>query len=449
MLNWVNNSVFYHIYPLGAFGAPRHNDFVSEPVPRLDSMYDLIAHLERLGVNAVYLGPLFESDAHGYDTADYFSVDRRLGTNDTLAAVIRHCHDKGIRVILDGVFNHVGRNFWAFRDVIEKGEGSPFKCWFDGLDFSQRSPYGDRFSYKSWNGNYDLVKLNLHNDEVVRHLLAAVEMWIGEFAIDGLRLDVADCLSFEFMQRLSVFCKSLRQDFWLMGEVVHGDYRRWANPATLDSVTNYECYKGLYSSHVDKNFFEIAWALNRQFGNSGIYKGLNLYNFVDNHDVSRIISSLTQARHLYTVYLLLLTMPGVPSIYYGSESGIEGKKGSGDDWHLRPQFNWREMAVPSSCADLIDFLARLIALRKTSGALKYGDYQQLYVNNEQFAFMRSTEHERIVVMVNSGECSAFIEFPVVVPDGEYFDVLNNASVKVFNGKLACEIFPGSGRIIAF
>ena len=217
-------------------------------------------------MNALYLGPVLESTAHGYDTADYFQVDRRLGNNETLSRLSILLHQKGIRLILDGVFHHVGRDFWAFRDVLARREQSAYGDWFHGLDFRQRSPYNDPFAYESWRGHYNLVKLNLHNPSVKAHLFQAVEMWIREFAIDGLRLDAADCLDPDFLKELSGFCKSLRSDFWLMGEVIHGDYRKWVNAETLDSVTNYECYKGLYSCHVDKNYFEIAYALKRQFG---------------------------------------------------------------------------------------------------------------------------------------------------------------------------------------
>ncbi|MBU1107108.1 MAG: alpha-glucosidase C-terminal domain-containing protein [Candidatus Riflebacteria bacterium] len=448
MNNWISEAVFYHIYPLGAFGAPRNNDFFAAPMQRLEATDEMLEHLGRLGVNAVYLGPVFESGTHGYDTANFYEVDRRLGSNETLAWVVRRFHEQGIRVVLDGVFNHVGRNFWAFRDVIDKGENSQFVDWFAGLDFTRRSQNGDNFSYEGWNGNYDLVKLNLANEDVLQHLFAAVEMWIREFNIDGLRLDVADCLPFEFMQKLSSLCKSLRSDFWLMGEVVHGDYRKWVAPGILDSVTNYECYKGLYSSHVNKNYFEIAYSLNRQFGNDGIYKDFQLYNFVDNHDVTRIIDTLSQSRYLYPVHCLLFTMPGVPSIYYGSEWGIGGKKAGADDWPLRPCIDWRVQSVNRANKDLAGVIARLSALRSASDALKNGRYQQLYVNHEQFAFMRQTAEERMIVMVNASENAATVSVDVsFAADGECFDVLNSETLRVSNRTLKCELSPGWARII--
>ncbi|MDD3002219.1 MAG: alpha-amylase family glycosyl hydrolase [Candidatus Riflebacteria bacterium] len=448
MNNWINEAVFYHIYPLGAFAAPRNNDYFSPPVERLAALGNMVEHFLRLGINAVYLGPVFESDAHGYDTSSFFHVDRRLGENATLKAAVRTMHEHGIRVILDGVFNHVGRNFWAFRDLQMNGQSSSYLDWFEGIDFSRCSPYGDRFHYDCWNGNHDLVKLNLANNAVLEHILSAVEMWIKEFAIDGLRLDVADCLSFDFMRSLSGFCKRLRSDFWLMGEVVHGDYRKWVADGILDSVTNYECYKGLHSSHFDKNYFEIAWSLNRQFGENGIYKGLQLYNFVDNHDVSRIIDVLARPEHLYTVYCLLFTMPGVPSIYYGSEFGIGGKKNKVDDWPLRPSFDWREQQDKSNYRDLAAAIARLSFLRRGSPALCHGTYRQLYINHEQICFLRQTGDERVVVMVNASDKPWRFQVEIPFETGaEGYDLLNEQTIAVGSQQIICEVSPNWARVL--
>ena len=323
-MNWYENAVMYHIYPLGFCGAPKFNEG-GEPVNRLEKVLDWIPHLKELGVDAVYFGPVFESVEHGYDTTDYRVIDRRLGTNEMFAHICDELHKNGIRVILDGVFNHVGRNFWAFRDVQEKGQASEYCDWFAGLNFGGQSPCGDNFWYEGWNGYYNLVKLNLRNWHVCDYLIDAVGMWMDEFHIDGIRFDAADCVDFDFFRRIHNFCKERNPEFWLMGEIIHGDYKRWANPEMLDSVTNYECYKGIYSSHNDKNYFEINYSINRQFGNGGIYQGTALYNFVDNHDVNRLASTLVDQRYLPLCYTLLYCMPGIPSIYYGSEYGVMGR----------------------------------------------------------------------------------------------------------------------------
>ena len=450
MTHWATAAVFYHIYPLGLCGAPERNDFAAPITPRLEQLHAWIDHLKELGVNAVYLGPLFESSAHGYDTADYYHVDRRLGDNATLAKLITAFHHNGLRVILDGVFNHVGRDFWAFRDVQERREQSAYRDWFYGLTFDRSSPYHDPFTYEGWNGHYSLVKLNLHNPEVKQHLLQAVEMWISEFGIDGLRLDVADCLDLNFQQELAAQCRAIRSDFWLMGEVIHGDYRRWANPATLDSVTNYECYKGLYSSHVDRNYFEIAYALNRQFGPDGLYRGLPLYNFADNHDVNRVASNLTNPAHLYPLYCLLFTMPGVPSIYYGSEWGLAGKRTPDNDRTLRPSLSLSTLPHTTAQRDLANTLSRLARLRRRWPALRQGDYQQLFVSHEQLAFARQAVQDSAIVLINAADRP--VSFDVTLPmrgAQRVVDVLNNDEVfPIFDNQLHIEtVWPHWARIL--
>jgi cyclomaltodextrinase / maltogenic alpha-amylase / neopullulanase len=425
MGHWAIDSIFYTIYPLGFCGAPEHNDFASPAANRLSKIVSWVPHLQSMGVTAVYLGPVFESSSHGYDTADYFRVDRRLGDNASLSELVSVFHRNGMRLVLDGVFNHVGRDFWAFQDVVKHGSGSAYCVWFQGLNFEKRSPYNDPFTYKSWNGHYELVKLNLSNPAVKDHLLQAVAMWMRDFQIDGLRLDTADCLDLDFLKDLAAFCRSRQNDFWLMGEVIHGDYRRWANPQMLDSVTNYEGYKGLYSSHVDKNYFEIAYTLNRQFGENGIYRGLSLYNFTDNHDVNRVASSLTNPMHLYPLYCLLFTMPGIPSIYYGSEWGLEGRKIDGCDQPLRPSLDLASASQSSPHPELAELIARLAQIRRSSPALRYGDYRQLFVSHEQFAFARQISGESVLVLVNASDQP--VSFDLDIPPGcsnRLVDLLN-------------------------
>ncbi len=405
--------------------------------------------MRALGVNALYLGPLFESTAHGYDTADYAHVDRRLGTDETLVHLVRELHAGGIRVVLDAVCNHVGRDFWAFRDVLARGSASRYCPWFQGLDFNRRSSYGDPFSYEGWNGNDDLVKLNLSNPETRTHLLEAVRHWIDDFQIDGLRLDVAYCLDLEFLKTLSAFCRGLRHDFWLMGEVIHGDLRRWVNPEALHSATNYECYKGLYSSHVDRNYFEIAYSLNRQFGEDGLYRGLPLYNFADNHDVNRVASSLKDEAHLYPLYCLLFTMPGIPSIYYGSEWGLTATRTSASDAPLRPRLDLETVQRTAPHPDLPVVIQRLSRIRRASHALRHGNYRQLLVRHEQLAYARQSDGETAIVLVNAASNPVPLDMPVPVAEGtRLVDVLNDdEAFLVKDGRLKVdEVHPRWARI---
>jgi cyclomaltodextrinase len=446
LTDWARDAFFYHVYPLGLCGAPARNDFGAAPVERLDKLTPWLGHIRELGATALYLGPLFESTAHGYDTADYWHLDRRLGTDETLRRVVQAAHDAGLRVILDGVFNHVGRDFWAFRDVQAHGEGSAYRDWFAGLRFDGRSPYGDNFSYEGWHGHYDLAKLNLGHPDVRGHLFGAVESWIRDFGIDGLRLDAADVVDLRFQRDLAAWCRSLKPDFWLIGEVVHGDYRRWANPETIDSVTNYEAYKGLYSSLADRNYFEIAYALNRQFGPAGMYRGLPLYNFVDNHDQDRVVEHLPQSRLLYPLYVMLLTMPGVPSIYYGSEWGLAGKRRPGDDSPARPALEPADGPKTGTEPDLAAAIRRLAAVRAESPALRRGDYTQLHVAGEQMAFKRELDGEVIVVLLNSSDKPVEMTVPNHRP-GEWQDLLNGGAVATAGGSLRTLVPAGWGRVL--
>lgn len=391
---WAENSVFYQIYPLGFCGAPLENDGVT--VNRISKIGDWAEHMEKLGVDALYLSPIFESDRHGYDTRDYRQVDCRLGTNQDFAQVCRTLHDHGIRVVLDGVFNHVGRGFWAFRDVQEKKWDSPYKDWFH-ISFDGNSNYNDGFWYEGWEGHFELVKLNLRNPQVVDYLLDCVRFWTEEFDIDGLRLDVAYCLDKDFIKRLRAFTNGLKPEFFLVGETLHGDYNQWVNDEMLHSCTNYECYKGLYSSLNSMNLFEIVHSLKRQFGPEywTLYKGKHLLCFCDNHDVTRAASILENPNHLPLLYGLVFGMPGIPCIYYGSEWGEKAVKQPGTDDNLRPSFEapqWNE---------LTDLIAAMAKAHRESEALCQGDFQDLVLTNRQTIFQRKTDNERVLVAINA------------------------------------------------
>lgn len=441
-MGWVNESIIYHIYPLGFCGAPQKNDGVL--TPRIEKLSEWIPHLKELSVNAVYLGPVFQSSEHGYDTKDYYELDSRLGDNETFAKVCDQLHENGIRVILDGVFNHVGRDFWAFKDVQQNGSNSKYCGWFHNLNFGGSSPMGDPFWYEGWQGYYNLVKLNLRNNDVVEHLLGAVGLWLEKFKIDGLRLDAADCVDQDFFRRLRAFCKGKDPEFWLMGEIIHGDYNHWANPSMLDSVTNYECHKGLYSSHNDKNYFEIGYSLNRQFGNGGIYKDLCLYNFADNHDVNRVASLLKKQEHLPLVYSLLYTMPGVPSLYYGSEWGIKGERDKTSDAALRPCLDLGK--IPNPDEKLCAFLKKLGTLRRKLHALQYGSYEQCMLRNEQFVFCRVDGGDRVYAALNLSDMPQYVEFPA--QPGKLTDLLTGAEFESNDGNYKLELPAFGTRIFA-
>lgn len=396
---WAEETVFYQIYPLGFCGAPHTNDGTpggDGNAHRILKVIDFIPHLKKLGIGAVYFGPVFESDAHGYDTRDYRKIDVRLGTNEDFKAVCDALHANGIRVVLDGVFNHVGRGFFGFRDLKERKWDSSYKDWFCNVSFDGNSGYNDGFWYEGWEGHYELVKLNVWNDAVVQYLFDAIRYWVDEFDIDGLRLDVSYCLPQEFLRKLQGFVRSLKPDFWTVGEILGGDYKRVCGDGLLDSATNYECYKGLYSSFNSMNLFEINHSLLRQFGSDPwcLYRGYHLFTFADNHDVTRAASILTNPRHLPLLYALAFGMPGIPCVYYGSEWGMTGRKEEGD-WALRPQVDkpeWNE---------LTDFIGKLTTAKTNSEALNFGDFRSVLLTNRQCIFERKSEHERVLVAINA------------------------------------------------
>ena len=298
-------------------------------------------------------------------------------------------------MLFDGAFNHVGRGFWAFRDVQEKRWDSPYKDWFH-INFDGDSGYGDGFWYEGWEGHFELVKLNLRNSAVVEHQFAAIRSWVERFGIDGLRLDVAYCLEPDYLRQLREFTAGLKPDFWLLGETLHGDYNRWMNDSACHSVTNYECYKGLWSAFNSMNLFEIGHSLNRQFGAEQwcLYRGKTLLNFLDNHDVTRIATILQDPNHLFPAWGLLFGMPGAPSIYYGSEWGIQGDKHQGDA-ALRPALDKPQES------DLTAFISKLAHARRKSPALCHGGYRTVLLTNRQFIFERATEGERVLVAINA------------------------------------------------
>ena len=393
---WAYNSVFYQIYPIGFCGAPTQND--GECVPRIRKLLDWSGYLQELGVDSILLNPIFESDSHGYDTRDFKKIDCRLGTNDDFASVCKDLHAHGVKIVLDGVFNHVGRGFWAFKDVQEKKWDSPYKDWFH-INFDGNSNYNDGFWYEGWEGHFELVKLNLQNPAVADYLLECVKYWVDTFDIDGLRLDVAYSLDHGFMQRLRSYVEELKDGFVLIGEVLFGDYNLIVNERMLHSCTNYECYKGIYSSFNSMNLFEIAHSLHRQFGPDPwcIYRGKHLVTFVDNHDVTRLASILTNDKHIPLAYGLLFGMPGIPCLYYGSEWGQPGEKAPDNDYALRPCF---ETPMPN---ELTEYIKQLIRIRQNSDALCNGLYKNIIIQNHQLVFERCSDTERIIVAINAAD----------------------------------------------
>ncbi len=428
---WAYETSFYQIYTLGFCGAPFEND--GELQHRILKVLDWIPHLKKLGVGAVLFNPVFESDTHGYNTRDYKKIDVRLGTNEDFKKVCDALHKEGIKIVLDAVFNHAGRGFWGFKDVLEKRWDSQYKDWFN-ISFEGNSNYNDGLWYEGWEGNYDLVKLNLRNPAVADYLLESAKFWVDEFGVDGLRLDVAYCLDPEFIKRLRRESAGWKEDFFLMGEMIGGDYNRIMGDELCHSATNYECYKGMHSALNSMNLFEIVHSLLRQFGpeNWTLYRGKHLLSFVDNHDVSRIASILQRPEHLKLIYTLMFGMPGIPTIYYGSEWATKADKSQGDP-ALRPCFDKPEWT------ELTDTIAALCKAKNSCKALSYGDFKSLVLTNRQCIFERECDGDRALVVINADENPFHADFNARA--GRGIDLITGSAID-FGGGLDIPAYTG-------
>ena len=434
-MKWYQQGAFYHIYPLGLTGAPLQNEG-GDPVPRLRQLWPWVAHIQKMGFRGLYIGPLFESVGHGYETTDYRQLDRRLGTNEDLKDFVAHCHSMGLHVIFDAVFNHTGREFFAFRDLLAHREGSAYRDWYQGVDFSGDNGYHDGLRYETWGGYELLAKLNLQNPAVRQYHLDTVRFWVEEFDVDGLRLDAADVLDFGFLQQLRGFTETLKPDFWLMGEVIHGEYIRWIRDAGLHSVTNYRLHKALYSSHNDHNYFELAHTI-AQLGPLSY----QLYNFADNHDVERIQTRLRCKADFFPVHVLLFTLPGIPSVYYGSEFAIEGRKEHGSDASLRPALSLE--ALPACPQQAL--IARLAELYRTHPVMQAGEYRQLQLTTTVYAFARQLGDAELLVAANNGDSPAELRLDARLPG--YAAPLTGERLAAQDGKVALTVQPHSAVLL--
>lgn len=447
MSTWYEQAIFYHMYPLGMTGAPKTN-IQTEVTDRFKELDQWIPHIHSLGCNAIYIGPLFESSSHGYDTRDYKLVDRRLGTNESFREFTKLCHENGIKVVVDGVFNHTGRKFFAFKDIQEKKWDSPYKDWYKGVNFGWQSPLGDPFGYEAWQGHFELPCLNLYNPQVKDYLFDVIRFWVNEFDIDGIRLDCANILDFNFMKEMRAKTASMKPDFWLMGEVIHGDYGRWVNPEMLHSVTNYELHKSIYSGFNDHNFFEIAHNVRRLEA-----IGRQLYTFLDNHDEDRIASKLKVKEHLYPVYTCLMTLPGIPSIYYGGEWATEGRRTSTCDDDLRPCILAQK--IPELNCKLTDFISKLGKIHQENEELHTGKYQELLLTNRQYAYARWGNNSLIITALNNDDNEAILNIPVPIQAREAVDLLNRDDttsnettvLSIQNGRLEIKLKGNWGAIL--
>lgn len=370
MLDSTTGTIWWHVYPLGATGAPirgRTGDG-SDAAPRLRQLELWLDYLIELGCDGLLLGPIFESVAHGYDTLDHYRIDARLGTNEDFDWLMGACRQRGIKVMLDGVFNHVSATHAA---VDKQLAGST-----------------------NWEGHDELATLH-HDDERVRDMVADImKFWLAR-GIAGWRLDVAYSVPPEFWSDVLGRVRADYPDALFLGEVIHGDYAQIAHDGTLDAVTQYELWKGIWSSLHDTNFWELDHALERH---RDVSAQLLTNTFIGNHDVDRIASKIGQDKEILAL-AILLTLPGMPSIYYGDEQGFEGVRGEGfsADDAVRPPLP----ATPGELSDLGAWIFRehqaLIGLRRRNPWLTGADLEVLDKTNETISYRVFADNEQLLI----------------------------------------------------
>lgn len=320
---WVSHAIWWQVYPLGfvgAFPAARPPDPGEHRLRRLVDWFD---HAIALGASGVALGPVFASRTHGYDTTDHYRIDPRLGDDADFDHVVAEAHRRGLRVLLDGVFNHVGVDFPRYRDAPHDEASAR---WFRGRPGS----------FDTFEGHPELITLNHDNPEVADYTVDVMTHWLGRGA-DGWRLDAAYAVPQRFWASTLPRVRERFPDAWFVGELIHGDYAAVVEAATFDSATQYELWKAIWSGLNDRNFFELDWALRRHNGFLASFAPLT---FIGNHDVTRVASRLERPEHLPHALVILLTVGGVPSVYAGDELGFRGVKEErrGGDGAVRPEF---------------------------------------------------------------------------------------------------------------
>ncbi|MDQ1532125.1 MAG: cyclomaltodextrinase / maltogenic alpha-amylase / neopullulanase [Microbacteriaceae bacterium] len=406
--NWVRHVLWWQVYPLGAMDAePTALPPGAGPVPRLAELHGWLPHLLSLGCNGLALGPVFESSTHGYDTVDHFRIDRRLGTERDLVELLEACHEAGIRVLLDGVFNHVGRDFPQFREVLEHGPGTPAAGWFD-IDRGGSGP--DGFAYRDFEGHSALVALDHGNPEVADHVARAMTYWCDR-GVDAWRLDAAYAVTPEFWREVLPRVRAAHPDVWIVGEVLHGDYAAYVSDAGLDSVTQYELWKAIWSSLNDRNLFELAHALGRH---GEMVRSFLPQTFVGNHDVTRLASRLDDPRTLPMALALLFTLPGVPTVYYGDEFALRGVKEdrAGGDDAVRPALPPSQDPPDAEAAALADLHRLLIGVRRRHPWLVAATIEAPDVlSNEVLAVRLTGEGQTLAVVLNLGDAPADVVVP--------------------------------------
>jgi cyclomaltodextrinase len=396
---WTEHVVWWHVYPLGFTGADTTGaDRTGTDVPRLRALLPWLDHLIDLGANGLALGPVFESSTHGYDTIDWFRVDPRLGTEHDLLELIDAAHAKGIRVMLDGVFNHVGPEFPALQAARRDPTGD------DASLFSRSDTDGndnDNDQFRTFEGHGGLIELD-HSSPRVAQLITDVMTYWCDRGVDAWRLDAAYSVPSEFWATVLPRVRELHPDVYVMGEVIQGDYVAAVEAGGLDSVTQYELWQGIWHALQSVNLHELEWALRRH---NDFLDHFMPYTFIGNHDVTRIASQIDDDRHHGHAVALLFALGGTPSIYYGDEFGLRGVKEEcvGGDDAIRPAFPRQPDHVPDARPEVLALHQELIGVRRRHPWLHSARSRTVEVTNESLVLELTNGADTLLVSLNLGD----------------------------------------------
>ena len=401
---WVDYAVWWHVYPLGFVGAERTS--VGEVHHRIDHLIAWLDHALSLGCNGLLLGPVFASESHGYDTVDHLRIDPRLGDEDDFRRLLEEAHQRGIRVVLDGVFNHVGRSNPIVVRAEAAGPGTPDGDWVRWSDGYVRC----------FEGSMNLPELDLSRPVVQDHVVEVMNHWLA-MGVDGWRLDAAYAPGAAAWAPITARVRADHPEAWLLGEVIHGDLPAFVQESGMHSVTQYELWKATWSALNDTNFWELAHALERH---AEFCRTFIPQTFIGNHDVTRIRSQLTDDRHLGHAIVLLCVLPGVPSIYYGDEQGYTGAKQerAGGDDEVRPQMPPLPENLSLLGAPIMELYQRLIAVRRRHPWLVRADVQVVAVTNETILITCTSEaggsHHEIALALNVDDAARPMPAGIVI-----------------------------------
>lgn len=404
--NWIDHALFWHIYPLGFVGAERCAISGGEVHHRLDHIVAWLDYAVQLGASCLLLGPVFASLTHGYDTIDYFKIDPRLGDEADFDRLIAEARQRGLHVVLDGVFNHVGRDFPVFRAALANGADSSEAAWF--RRHRSKDTSGDS-AFATFEGHPGLIALNHDNPDVSDHVIRVMNHWLDR-GISGWRLDAAYAVPRKFWAAVVPQVKSCHPYVYIFGEVIHGDYTEFVRESGVDTVTQYELWKAIWSALNDRNLFELAWALDRH---NRYFESFAPLTFVGNHDVTRIASKLGDERHIPHALAILLTVGGTPCIYAGDEQafcGIKEHRAGGDD-AIRPAFPATAENLASSGWSIYRLHQHLIGLRRRHSWLVRARSRIAHLTNRHLVMNMEADGNSLAVVLNLDDRDATLPAP--------------------------------------